>query len=227
MPYDPNVDPNQFDYLRKKAKADSDAAKQEQDDALKRRFASIGQLNSGAAIKTSQLGAEAADRQAADAQNQIGFAEAQQKFQTSEREATQNFQAGQLDKQQQLSKDLFQQDLAFKAKYADLDNLFRDKEFGENQKTNAVNTAVAIKNAGISPEDGPAINEALKRLGIPSGIGGVTGGGATSGPDTGYKAPVAAPVPADPYEAWKQSRLSRGLPVGTLYDWQRLGQPSS
>lgn len=174
---------NPYDYLRQKAKEQSQQQAQQEDDALKRRFAAQGTLNSGAYLKTQENQDELHARQAADAQNQIGFQEAQEKsarqYQTSEREASQLFQ-----------KSLVDSDQAFKAKYADLDNAFREKEFGLNQQISGLNAAIAAKNAGMSPYEVLNYQQNLAKAGFNFGAA---------------PSQSAAPSTQDQYQALRES----------------------
>jgi hypothetical protein len=112
---------SQFDVARKKAEQQSRSALQEQQEALKRRFASLGATSSGAAIKQQQIAAEKSQEQLQGAQEAIGAAETAEnlrrsdikeerefqrgmaeegrKFAIAEREAGQSFQAGQTQRQ--------------------------------------------------------------------------------------------------------------------------------
>ena len=112
---------NMFDIARKKAEQQSRGALQEQQDALKRRFASLGATSSGAALKQQQLASEKSQEQLQstneaigaqesaenlrrqdiqdERQFQKGMAEEGRKFAIAEREAGQGFQAAQTQKQ--------------------------------------------------------------------------------------------------------------------------------
>lgn len=92
----------QFDLARKRAEQRANAEQQGQDDALKRRFAAQGSLNSGAFIKQQAIQADAASKRKADVMEGIDVAEAGEaqrqrevmegrQFQTSERLGSQSF----------------------------------------------------------------------------------------------------------------------------------------
>jgi len=98
-----------YELLRKRARQETQASTQAQQEALRRRFASIGSLGSGAAIKSEQLAAEAGAKQYRKAAEDIGMQEQAErqrlqeieearKYQTSEREAGQAFGAEQAEK---------------------------------------------------------------------------------------------------------------------------------
>lgn len=65
----------QFDYLRKRATQDINAQNQQQEEALKRRLATTGALNTGAGLKQQNLQAESAMDRRAQAMEGIGFQE--------------------------------------------------------------------------------------------------------------------------------------------------------
>lgn len=104
MAYDANV--NQFDVARKRAAQQNTAQVQNQQDALKRRFAASGSLNSGAAIKQQELTAEKGNENLAQVNEGITAAESQENqrqreiqegraYGTSERLGSQQFAAEQ------------------------------------------------------------------------------------------------------------------------------------
>lgn len=95
----------QFDYARKRASQDAEAANQQQNDALKRRFAAQGGLNSGAFVKQQQVAADQGAVRKENAMQGIDAAEAQEvqrqnevkegrAFQTSERLGSQDYSSG-------------------------------------------------------------------------------------------------------------------------------------
>lgn len=92
------VAPNQFDVARKRAQQQSRGAIQGQQEALKRRFASMGASNSGAALKQEQLAAEKGQEQLAAQEEAIGAAEQQEASRKGEIADAQKFQSGEADK---------------------------------------------------------------------------------------------------------------------------------
>jgi hypothetical protein len=97
----------QFDLARKRAEQRANA---EQDDALKRRFAAMGGLNSGAYIKQQSVQADDAAKRRADVMEGIDVAESNEaqrqrevqegrEFARSERLGSQDFSASQADLQ--------------------------------------------------------------------------------------------------------------------------------
>lgn len=103
-------DTSQFDLARKRAKDQSDVDLQARKDALQRRFASLGNLDSGAQLKQEELAVNDASsnltnaNEGINAQQQAEIGRRKeviqgQNFQTSEREAGQNFVSGEATKQ--------------------------------------------------------------------------------------------------------------------------------
>lgn len=88
---------NQYDVARTKATENANATAQTQNDAIRRRFASLGNLNSGAAIKQQQIAADQSEKNKSDALSSINAAEATENsgrdFQREQQKAQQDFQA--------------------------------------------------------------------------------------------------------------------------------------
>lgn len=93
---------DEFELQRKRAQQEANAAKQQQTDALKRRFAATGMLNSGAAIQQERLANEAVDKQLSERGEAIDTAQRAEArrlaeikeardFAKAEREASQGF----------------------------------------------------------------------------------------------------------------------------------------
>lgn len=136
---DDEAPPNQFDLARKRAAQQNNAAVQGQQDALKRRFAANGALNSGAAIKQDQLASEAGQANLANVNEGINAQQATENqrvkeiqqgrdFQTSERLGSQDYGAQQaaLGRQFQTGERLGGQD--FGAAQAELQRKFQTGE---------------------------------------------------------------------------------------------------
>lgn len=95
----------EYDAMRARVKRDTNTAAQTQQDALDRRFARLGGLNSGAYIKQSQVLGQELNQQASNAQSDVDMQEvaekrriaeldANRKFATSERLGSQQFASG-------------------------------------------------------------------------------------------------------------------------------------
>ena len=100
---------SRYDAMRNRIKQDSSAAAGGDIDAMRRRFASMGGMNSGAAMKQEQMARDSAsaraDRSIGDIDIQesaeaerLAEAEKQRSYGTSEREASQKFGAGEAEK---------------------------------------------------------------------------------------------------------------------------------
>lgn len=107
-PNDPNALP-EFEQLRQQQRQKFLAQKQDANDAISRRFAAMGNLNSGAAIKTQQITNQQIDEQANQADQAIGFQQAQQRTQLNEAQKGRDFQSAEAQKARD-------QDLSFKDK---------------------------------------------------------------------------------------------------------------
>ncbi len=83
--------PDQFEMARKKAAQQNTAAVQGQQDALKRRFAALGSINSGAAIKQSQMAAEAGEQNLASQNENINAAQRAENLRVKELQANRDF----------------------------------------------------------------------------------------------------------------------------------------
>jgi hypothetical protein len=102
MAQNPMEQPDEFELARKQAAQQVQSGVQQQKDALKRRFAALGGLNSGAAIKQEQLAEESGAQRLDQANQVIGSAQRKEAqrlrevqegrdFARSEREASQGF----------------------------------------------------------------------------------------------------------------------------------------
>ena len=94
---------DQFEILRRRARQRANTQGQQQQEALKRRFASIGRLNSGAAIKTGQIAAQQAARQGEETAQNIDVAEARENQRRRELQEGRQFQAGETQKQREFA----------------------------------------------------------------------------------------------------------------------------
>lgn len=152
--------PDEFEVARQRASQQSNAAVQSQKDAMKRRFAASGSLNSGAALKQNQLveqeGAqrlqqanEGINAQEQGVRKQEREADKGRQFQTSERVGSQDFAAGQgkLGREFQTSERLGSQD--FTAGQANTQRDFMKSErlgsqdFATNERLGSQNFSAA------------------------------------------------------------------------------------
>lgn len=147
---------DQFDIARKRAQQQANAAKQQQSDAIKRRFAAAGMQNSGAALKQEQLANQAVDKQLSESNEGIDAAARQENarkqeiadqrnFQKQEREASQSFASNESAVARKAAQDQFAENLAFQKTQAWDAQAFRDKSFEETKSQFEKNFGLAQK----------------------------------------------------------------------------------
>lgn len=170
MPYDVRQLP-QFEGIRQRQQNQQNAAAGTQNDALQRRFASMGSLNSGAAVKQQQIAADNSTHQNEAANQGIDFAEAQQRTSEDQRNQDVGFRDKQFD---------------FQKSEADLNRAQHNNEFdksyglqqaqmGMDREAQGFNEDIAkneqdLNNQGI-------VGSVLGRGGVGGTIGSVFGGG--------------------------------------------------
>lgn len=101
-----------FSTYRQRAQQQGQVAKQSQGEALKRRFASIGNLNSGAYVKAAGLQDQEADKAVQQSVQDVDLQEQQQKVAGIEAEKNRQFQGSQFDRQFDLQMQQFRQSQA-------------------------------------------------------------------------------------------------------------------
>lgn len=84
----------EFEQARNLTSQSLNAQKQGSDDAMQRRFAAMGNLNSGAYIKAAQVGDQQANESRGNAMAGIGMQEAQTRRGLQQQEAQKEFQSG-------------------------------------------------------------------------------------------------------------------------------------
>lgn len=171
--------PNEFDLARKRAQQQSNAAVQQQRDAIKRRAAAQGGLNSGAFIKQEQQVMQQGQEQLGQANEQIDTAQRAEARRIKEIEDQRAFEAGEAEKNRAYDREKFDKTFAWdKEKFGkvfDFDKEKFDKTFGlqkeglnlekekfgwakdtdardfdKNSKTNVITTLISGKNSGLS-----------------------------------------------------------------------------
>jgi hypothetical protein len=83
----------EYDAIRSRIGSQANQANQTAQDALARRFAAMGALNSGAAIKQQQLQSESSERSKADQLQNVDFQEAQARRELEQGESQKEFQS--------------------------------------------------------------------------------------------------------------------------------------
>jgi hypothetical protein len=136
----------QYDAIRQRLKSQFTQARQDQGDAIKRRFAANGMVGSGAFGKAQDEAAQKVGKDEADATAALDFQEAGElqrqkevaegrQYQTSEREASQGFQKGMFDTQ-----------------FGEQRRQF-DQEFGANMQSNKVSAIANFVGDDIENHD--------------------------------------------------------------------------
>lgn len=170
--------PDQFELARQRAQQQANAAKQTQSDAIKRRFASQGMAQSGAAIKQEQLANEAVDKQLSEQNQQIDTAAQQeaarkqeiqdqrdfarverlqsQEYAAAEQNKAREFAGAESQKARELQLDLFNQDLGFKNKSLEENRAQFNAQFGlakaqyaQDREITGLNAIIAAQQSGI------------------------------------------------------------------------------
>jgi hypothetical protein len=135
-----------FDLLRQKQQQKTTADLQSSDDAIKRRFAAQGGLNTGAFVKMQDVNADKIRRAGDEAMGGINFQESQQQNQMDEAQKGRDFQSTEAQK----NRDFQQQDYTFKDKVFAFDKESKlrqmdlaDKQFALDKETTEFNKRLA------------------------------------------------------------------------------------
>jgi len=146
VPFKPKSLP-QFDIQRQQTAQRIGASGQGQQEALARRQAQLGNLNSGAAIKQSQNINNAIARQGEDAQQSINAQEAgiisQQTFQDEQSQKGRDFQAGESALQRKQQEDQFGKTFGEQVRQAGFAEKIGQGEFDLSKQNSMFNTALA------------------------------------------------------------------------------------
>lgn len=169
----------EFDLLRQAQQRKTNSDMQSSDDAIKRRFAAQGGLNSGAYLKTANINANKIREDADTASQNIGFQEATAQRGIDEAQKGRDFQAGESQKGRDFQKEISDKDFAFKDKVFSFDSSSKlreldlaDKQFSLDKDTTEFNKRLALMEA-----DNAANPPGLFGQGgiLGSGIGGKNG----------------------------------------------------
>lgn len=160
----------QYDLLRKKASQQAEADQQNSSDALQRRYAAMGALNSGSYLKQQQITDDDAlkRRDAAvegvNAQEQSELQRRQDvtdqnKFASGEAEKGRTFQSGEAEKQRGFQKGLSDQDFDLKNRAFDVEKTTKlgsldlaKREFDRDSAITKFNQAIAVGQSGTPAE---------------------------------------------------------------------------
>lgn len=145
-----------YDEMRRRAQQNTVQQQQVQGDALKRRFAAIGNLNSGAFIKAQNQVQQAAAEQGNQAMRDIDAQQSQEDVQREQAEQQLGIQREGLDIQRG----------GLDVQRGNLDLTRADLE--ESKKANAINALIGLGNADLDGlgTDASRINDLLKAYGI-------------------------------------------------------------
>lgn len=133
-----------YDAMRRRAQQQVNAQTQEQDDAMKRRFAANGMMNSGAYLKQQQIANDQSQQRMAEATQNIDFQEQAENQRREETQQAQQFQALEAQKQRDFSKGMFDEESKFKREVFEREDAFRNKEFEASQSANYLNSLLAL-----------------------------------------------------------------------------------
>lgn len=145
---------NKYDLLRQKAQQSVKAGEQEQQDAISRRYASLGMGGSGAAIKTQRDIQDKAQQNIQGANEAIGFQEAAEQEQRAQIEADRAFQRGEREAGQKFAsgETALQRKFAAEeaAKARDLQAGQFEKQFGLQKRQMTVQQAQFLKQLNLA-----------------------------------------------------------------------------
>jgi hypothetical protein len=163
----------QYDAIRQRLKSQYTQQRQDQTDAIQRRFAANGMSGSGAYGKAQDQANADVSKQEAEATSNLDFAEANElqrrkeleegrQFQTSERLGSQAFQTSERAGAQQFNEGMFNKDLDFKKEQFGEQKQQFAQEFAENQKSNRVSALANL--VGDDIQDYNKVKQAQDRL---------------------------------------------------------------
>lgn len=161
-----------FDSARSRLQGRLRADDQEQENALKRRFAASGMLNSGAAIKTLENQKQEQDRNREDQLQGLDVAQSQAEIQNQQQTDQLNFQAENQARQRNLSREL-----------QNADREFQDKVFNLDSTAKLAQLDLAVEQFQVD-KDTTDFNKRLSKFEAQNS-GGLFGGGGFLGLGTG------------------------------------------
>jgi hypothetical protein len=144
-----------YEDMRRRAQQQQQSAAQQQGEALKRRFAAIGNLNSGAYVKAAQQQEQAGADAARNATSDIDAAQASEDYQRELQDRQYGFQ---------------EKVFADESKSRAIQSELARADLEESKKANAVNALIGLGNADLEGvgTDAGRINDILKAYGISS-----------------------------------------------------------
>lgn len=153
----------EFDLMRKQVAQRATAERQTQGDALKRRFASLGALNSGAALKAQMLADEQGSRAQEEAIQGVNMAEQGERARRQEIADNRAFQSSEAARARNAQRELYNADMDFKGQSFNADNDFRARVFNAEQDTKLKQLDLMQKEFSRDSQT-LALNEAISRM---------------------------------------------------------------
>lgn len=160
---------NGFDAMRRRLEQRFTGQAQQGQDAIQRKLASLGNLNSGAAIKLQQQNQEQVGQQREDALAGIEAQEAQQNFQVAEAQKGREFQGMEAQKGRDFQGGQFDKSFGLdeRTKLGQLD--LAQQEMLMKQSEQDFNTITSAREQGYGYDLSQALPEHLKRRLYPQG----------------------------------------------------------
>lgn len=166
---------NPFERQREQAVQRAGATAQASGDAIKRRFAAMGGMNSGAAVKAEQIARDTANQQKEDAIAGVNAAESQDMAQKQEMQANRDFQSNEAKLGRDFQSTEAQKGRDFQKGQSDIDRAFQDKVFQFDSNSKLRQLDLADKQFALG-KDESEFNKRLARYEA-GNKGGLFGGG--------------------------------------------------
>jgi len=152
-----------FDTQRQTSKQDAFRRGQEADDLVQRRFTSLGQAGSGAALGTQLKARQANEELAQKAQQEIGGQELQAEMTAAEAQAVRDFQAGEAEKMRGFTGAESEKGRLFQGGLADKDSALKREFFTQEQANKAREYELAKEQFALD-KDTTAFNRRMAEL---------------------------------------------------------------
>jgi hypothetical protein len=136
-----------YDTYRQRLQQQGNAQKQEASDAVNRRFAAMGNLNSGAALKQNQLAQQQVQGQVDTQADQLNMAEAQQQFQEGEAQKQRDYGTSERLGSEKFQQGMFDTNLEFQKGVQDFNQWLGGEELKESQRSNEINKVTSLATA--------------------------------------------------------------------------------
>lgn len=140
----------EFESVRQAMGSRANAAKQGNLEAMQRRFAATGSLNSGAAIKSQQVASEASDRAAADQMSGVDMQEATERQRRNELGAAQDMQREDAVNQRNFQREMTNASMAMQDKMSKFDAQSKLSQLDLQMNESEFNKAAERRKAGTT-----------------------------------------------------------------------------